>query len=116
MSDWEPVKKTSTRREIPPTDSSSLPPALHAFPNNIALSLSWATPQSNEMKHGQGAGPLAMTSRLVRTNQDFAMLDFETASRRCEPSERRFVEQRESANQRSSQLSNARVKSIATTD
>jgi hypothetical protein len=35
-------------------------------------------------------------------------LDFETAYLRCEPSERRFVEQQESAKQLSSQLSNAR--------
>ena len=40
-------------------------------------------------------------------------LDFETASRRCEPSERRLVEQQESAKQLSGQLENARVNSIA---
>jgi hypothetical protein len=40
-------------------------------------------------------------------------LDFETASRRCEPSERRLVEQQESAKQPYGQLANARVNSIA---
>jgi hypothetical protein len=40
-------------------------------------------------------------------------LDFETAYLRCEPSERRFVEQEESAKQLYGQLANARVNSIA---
>jgi hypothetical protein len=41
-------------------------------------------------------------------------LDFETASRRCEPSERRLVEQQESAKQQlSDQLAKARLNSIA---
>jgi hypothetical protein len=40
-------------------------------------------------------------------------LDFERASRRCEPSERRVVEQQESAKQLYGQRANARVNSIA---
>ena len=59
-------------RELRPGDfrlRAQIVEYLDEIPNNIALSLSWATPQSNEMKHGLShVGGFGRVSLVERGN------------------------------------------------